>query len=145
VIVLPTLRQRIEESPAELELLVNLLVARMTGSPNEAPRVLEALERDLPPGYRWPGNVRELEQAVRRVLLTGRYSGNLAAEAPAGDDDDLAQRIRAGSLGAEEMLERYCALLYRRHGTYEEVARRAGLDRRTVKKYVDASARLGVQ
>jgi DNA-binding transcriptional regulator LsrR (DeoR family) len=40
---------------------------------------------------------------------------------------------------AEEMLERYCALLYRRYGTYEEVARRAALDRRTAKKYVEAA------
>ncbi len=29
--------------------------------------------------------------------------------------------------------------LYRRHGTYEEVARRTGLDRRTAKKYITAS------
>jgi two-component system, NtrC family, response regulator HydG len=33
----------------------------------------------------------------------------------------------------------YCALLYERFGTYEEVARRAGLDRRTVKKHVVAA------
>jgi len=30
----------------------------------------------------------------------------------------------------------FCALLYKRFGTYEEVARKTGLDRRTVKKYV---------
>jgi hypothetical protein len=30
----------------------------------------------------------------------------------------------------------YCGLLYRRFGTYEDVARTTGLDRRTVKKYV---------
>ena len=34
-----------------------------------------------------------------------------------------------------------CALLHGRHGTYEEVARRTGLDRRTVKKYLDSAAR----
>jgi transcriptional regulator with PAS, ATPase and Fis domain len=139
VIALPSLRQRIEESPAELELLVRLLVERMTGAASDAAtgQVLEAFKRDLPPGYPWPGNVRELEQAVRRILLTGRYTGDVAPKA-ANEEEDFVQRVRAGALVAEEMLEGYCGLLYRRHGTYEEVARKAGLDRRTAKKYVQA-------
>jgi DNA-binding NtrC family response regulator len=140
VIVLPPLRQRLEESPAELELLAGEVVARLTGAGSEASigRVLEALRRDLPAGYPWPGNVRELEQAVRRILLTGHYSGDhlpIAADA----DEEFLQRVRAGSISAEEVMESYCRLLYRRHGTYEEVARRTGLDRRTAKKYVRAS------
>jgi len=100
---------------------------------------LEALHRDLPPAYPWPGNVRELEQAVRRVLLTGRYEGDIA---PASGDaeEELVQRLRAGTLSAEEMLRRYCLLLHQRHGTYEEVARRTGLDRRTARKYVLGNA-----
>jgi len=74
VIEVPTLRQRIAESPAELEQLVRLLVARVTGAkaPELVATVLEALGSGLPRGYAWPGNVRELEQAVRRVLLTSR-------------------------------------------------------------------------
>ena len=39
-------------------------------------------------------------------------------------------------MNAQELLHAYCALLYQRFGTYEEVARRVKLDRRTVKKYV---------
>jgi hypothetical protein len=37
---------------------------------------------------------------------------------------------------ANALLSRYCNLLYNRFGTYEEVARRMKLDRRTVKKYI---------
>ena len=50
--------------------------------------------------------------------------------------DRLLASIEEGTLDAHEILSMYCALLYRRHGTYEEVARRTKLDRRTVKKYV---------
>ena len=141
VIVLPPLRQRLEESPSELAMLVASLVTRMTGAGDDeaTAQVLDALETDLPGSYPWPGNVRELEQAVRRILLTGHYSGDLA---PAKDDpaEEFVRSARAGDLDAEQMLARYCALLYRRHGTYEEVARRTRLDRRTVRKYVQSAA-----
>jgi len=49
---------------------------------------------------------------------------------------DLAAALDSGSLSASELLHRYCALLHARLGTYEAVARRTGLDRRTAKKYV---------
>ena len=50
--------------------------------------------------------------------------------------EDLLERIRSGTLEARELAARYCALLHARTGTYEEVARITGLDRRTVHKYV---------
>jgi MoxR-like ATPase len=139
VIEVPTLRQRIEESPAELEQLTRLLVARIAGEQTAdlTGLVLEALERDLPRGYRWPGNVRELEQAVRRILMTGRYEGERAGPAP-NEEDALAEKLRAGQLTADELLSRYCALLYRRLGTYADVAKQTGLDPRTSRKYVEA-------
>ena len=139
VIVVPPLRQRLEESPSELEELVASLVERTTGqqSASLTATILEALARDLPKGYRWPGNVRELEQAVRRVLLTGSYRGDEeTAGATLSDDASLARDVAAGSLDATALVSRYCGMLYRRVGTYEEVARRTGLDRRTVRKYV---------
>src|SRR5438876_11889009 len=139
VIEVPTLRQRIAESPDELRQLVRLLVARITGGESVplSARVLEALERSVPRGYPWPGNVRELEQAVRRVRLTGRYVPDLAH---AADDEEaaLGHELRAGELTAAQVLGRYCALLYRRLGTYTDVAKRTGLDPRTSRKYVTA-------
>jgi len=100
--------------------------------------VLEALDKDLPRGYAWPGNVRELEQAVRRILLTGRYAGE-PPPMTRGEEDELSEKVRAGELSADELLARYCALLYRRHGSYAEVAKLAGLDARTVRKYVESA------
>src|SRR5439155_5648826 len=78
VITVPPLRQRIQESAGELDLLLEHLVSRMAG---EAASELLALVRNvlhdgMARGYAWPGNVRELEQALRRVLLTRSYQGH---------------------------------------------------------------------
>jgi transcriptional regulator with PAS, ATPase and Fis domain len=139
VITLPTLRQRLEEDPSELERLVREQIVRLTGKEDahDTEFILDTLQRDLPKNYPWPGNVRELEQAVRRVLLTHHYAGDLKIGG-AEPGRALAQEIHAGTLNARELLTRYCRLLYDRLGTLEDVARRTGLDRRTVKKYVDA-------
>lgn len=98
-------------------------------------KVLETFKRDLPPEYPWPGNVRELEQAVRGILILRHYRGDINRE-KLGMEESLLEKIRSGSLEASELMSAYCALLYQRFGTYEEVARRAKLDRRTVKKYL---------
>ena len=137
VITLPPLRQRIQETPEELKFLVKHLVARTIG--NDASElvalVMDALRKNLGPAYAWPGNVRELEQAVRRILLTSRYTGDTAGVA----QDDLG-RLKAGldrgDLDADALLAGYCSVLHRQHQTIEEVARRTNLDRRTVKRYL---------
>lgn len=49
----------------------------------------------------------------------------------------LVEKLRSGELTAPELLAQYCAMLYRRLGTYAEVAKRTGLDPRTARKYVD--------
>jgi sigma-54 specific flagellar transcriptional regulator A len=138
VIEMPTLRQRLAESTAEMVQLVRLLVARITGLEGSAlaDRVLQQLEECVPRGYHWPGNVRELEQAVRRVLLTGLY---VPDSTHTGKDEDalLLEKVRAGDLTAGELLARYSAMLHRRLGTYAEVAKRIGLDPRTTRKHVD--------
>jgi DNA-binding NtrC family response regulator len=135
------LRERLDETPRELEGLVRLLVARIVGTENAelTAQAMEAIGRDVPADYRWPGNVRELEQGVRRILLTGRYTRDLDLTGPAqgatNDAERLAAQIEAGRLSAQDLLGHYCALLYRRLGTFAEVAARTGLDRRTARKY----------
>ena len=101
--------------------------------------VQPALDAGRDRNYPWPGNVRELEQAVRRILLTKHYEGDHRALA-----SDLRSQLLAGvdqgALDADAVLSGYCQLLYERHGTYEEVARRTKLDRRTVKAYLEKCA-----
>ena len=138
VIVLPPLRQRIEESPGELALLVDRIIERMTGqhSLELKDMVLDILQRDLPKHYPWPGNVRELEQAVRRILLNRSYKGDTMMTEQNLEGEFLNQ-LKAGALPAKDILHHYCTLLYKRLGSYEEVSRRTELDRRTVKKYIE--------
>ena len=70
----------------------------------------------------------------------GYYKG--VCKRPAGHAGRPAWLDEAaeGRLTADELLGHYCRQLYDRHGSYEEVARRTALDRRTVKKHVTASA-----
>lgn len=104
-------------------------------APELVDRVETTLQRLLPEQYSWPGSVRELEQAIRRILLTGHYQAS-ASPTPSGPYQQLIARIESQDLSADELLAGYCALLHTKHGTYEEVARRLNLDRRTVKKYL---------
>jgi transcriptional regulator with AAA-type ATPase domain len=143
IIVVPTLRQRIGEEPRELEVLVQTVLGRMLGSQGEelVAFVVDSLLNSVGPAYHWPGNVRELEQAVRRILVTGVYQGEPEA-ASIPSNHRLLQSITGGELDAQQLLAGYCDLLFRRFGSIEEVARRARLDRRTVKKYLAVADRV---
>jgi DNA-binding NtrC family response regulator len=136
VIEMPTLRQRLQESPDELPQLAGLLLQRMSGenSAQLTDQVIASLQSSLPVDYAWPGNVRELEQAIRRILLTGEYR----SEPPSGKASDWLQNTARGNLTAQDLLAHYCLMLYRQHGTYDKVAELTELDWRTAKKYIQA-------
>lgn len=140
VITVPPLRQRIAEDPTELDALLAHIVQRLVGeaSPELTGEVEQQLARTVGRNYAWPGNVRELEQATRRILLTGNYEGDYPAVGPELQSR-IVQGLTEGHLAAEELLAQYCTMLYQRYGTYEEVARRAEIDRRTAKKYITRS------
>ena len=135
--VVPPLRQLLHEDPQELEVLLEHVVNRILGEASSSlvKTIRDILDRELGRNYQWPGNVRELEQAVRCILLNGRYLSETQSKA-FDLRSRLHQEIDFGSLDAQELLASYCALLYKSHGSYEEVARRTRLDRRTVKKYI---------
>lgn len=142
-IEVPPLRQRLAEEYGELDQLISHTLVRLAGkdAPELLKQVQSAIEKSLPRGYPWRGNVRELEQCLRSILLTGRYDGDARA-ADRGLESRLETGIAAGSLDAGELLIAYCGLLHQRHGSYNEVARRTGLDRRTVRKHVEKARRL---
>jgi DNA-binding NtrC family response regulator len=125
---------------------VRFLAQRVAGEP-EAESLAEETERwidaHLGDGYRWPGNVRELEQCVRNVMIRGEYRPPHATSA--SGRQRVADEMLAGSLSAEELLRRYCTLVYAETGSYQETGRRLGLDRRTVKDKIDTDllAQLG--
>jgi hypothetical protein len=81
--------------------------------------------------------VRELEQCVRNILVRGVYEPRSLA--PAGPDPRraVADAVLQGTLTADELLTRYCTLVYAQTGNHTETARRLGLDRRTVRGHVD--------
>jgi hypothetical protein len=145
VIEIPSLAQRIEEDPVELEDLLNHTVDRILGNPTAELKamLLKTITQQLGAGYPWPGNVRELEQCVRQVLLNRTYAP-WRASAPVMAQERLASGVVTGSLDAQALLTGYCFCLYQRLGTYEAVSRQARLDRRTVKKYIEEGrARFG--
>ncbi len=126
----PSLRELIGGSRKELEQFVQILSVRCIGSEEAAAFTGEAvrwIEKNLGLAYPWPGNVRELEQCVRNLLIRGKYTPAVTASGSGGVPDDI---------DANELMKRYCQALYRRFGNYQAAAEFAGLDRRTVRKYI---------
>jgi transcriptional regulator with AAA-type ATPase domain len=137
----PSLHQQVAASPEELGRLILFIVRRIAGE-QEAPRIAREVEdwvrTNLGMDYAWPGNVRELEQCVRNVMIRQAYQPPRVA--PAGEAESLTAAIEAGEITAEQLLQRYCALVYSKTGSLQETARRLGLDRRTVKAKIDAAS-----
>ena len=75
---------------------------------------------------------------MRNIVIRREYRPR--KERAGGTSDPrqlLAVEIAAGSLSAEEVLCRYCTLIYAETGSYGQAAERLQLDRRTVKSKID--------
>jgi len=72
---------------------------------------------------------------VRNVMIRGEYRPPHATSV--SGRQRVAEEMLAGALNADELLRRYCTLVYAETGSYQETARRLDLDRRTVKDKVD--------
>jgi len=136
-IATPPLRAQLADNPADLRNLIAILAARLVREDE-----VEALAGEteawilsqLGIDYAWPGNVRELEQCVRNVLIRGEYQPTRAV----ATSDDVVAALRRGTASAEDLLRHYCRHVYALTGSYQETARRIGLDRRTVRAKVNA-------
>jgi transcriptional regulator with AAA-type ATPase domain len=139
LIVTPALQEQLRAAPGERRALVRF-IARQVAGEGEAERLAEESERWIAEGlgedYPWPGNVRELEQCVRNVMIRGEYRPPATTAVSARQR--LAEEVLAGTLSADEVLRRYCTLVYATTGSYLETGRRLDLDRRTVREKIDA-------
>ena len=136
-LVTPSLREQLEASPGELRQILLFIARRLAGDEAEAVAAeAEAwIGTGLGRGYPWPGNVRELEQCVSNVLIRKAYSP--ARVAPSDPREALARGAAEGTLTADDLLRRYCTLVYAQAGGWQEAARRLGVDHRTVRSRVD--------
>ena len=137
-IVTPSLREQVADDPEEFSNLVASIASRIVGEQECEPvteEVMKWIDTSLGPNYPWPGNIRELEQCIRNVVVHGEYRPlSLPKKSPQAQ---LTEEIEEGGLTADDLVSRYCTLVYAKTGQYQEVARRLGLDRRTVKAKID--------
>ena len=138
LVTTPPLQEQLRETPEVLRELLIFIARRVVGADAEA--LAEEVEgwivRHLGREYPWPGNIRELEQCLRNVLVRKEYRPTQTRAVTV--QEDLSQAMTNGAVTADELLRRYCTLVYAQTGSYEETARRLQIDRRTVKSKVDA-------
>jgi len=128
-IVTPSLAEQLADSPQILSELILHLARRVAGPEAEelAADVTQWINENLGDNYGWPGNYRELDQCVKNVLIRRDYRPSRTPT------DNIRDDFEAGRMTADQLLSRYATMVYRRTGSYEETARRLGIDRRTVK------------
>ncbi len=137
MITTPSLHEQLAEDPDELLHLIRFIARQLV--PGEADvlakEVLVWIHSHLGETYAWPGNFRELEQCLRNVLVRGEYRP--AIRSARGVREELAQDFIQGTISADELLKRYCTLVYAQTQSYVATADRLGIDRRTAKAKVD--------
>jgi hypothetical protein len=116
-----------------------LFITRRVAGMDEAEVLAEEvacwIREHLPSDYDWPGNGRGLEQCGRNILVRKAYTPfKASATSPR---EALLEALSAQSFTVDELVRRYCTLVYAETNSYQETARRLGLDRRTIKAHVD--------
>ncbi|MEY2987289.1 MAG: hypothetical protein RJB13_810 [Pseudomonadota bacterium] len=141
VIKIPTLRQRLNESPDEAFQIASRILKRFSTKfdTDYIYKCVDNVLKQFPSDYSWPGNVREFEQYLRSCVLHGsswyqHFPSQIHSKE--SDQTDVLSAWNAAQWSADEMLAAYTREAYLNLGTYEKVAQRLKLDWRTVKKWV---------
>ncbi len=139
LVTTPSLHEQLQASPTVLRELLLFISRRIVGEEGDmlAEEVETWIVEHLGREYPWPGNIRELEQCVRNVLVRKEYYPEPVRQPTV--TEELTAAFTGGTLTADELLRRYCTVVYGQTGSYEETARRLQLDRRTVKGKIDAA------
>lgn len=138
----PGLAEVLAGDENELACIVAHLAARLVGDAGAAEvtdEVVAWIRRHLGMGYPWPGNFRELEQCVRNIVVHGHYEPLPEGNGDGGRGGDWLEAARAGQLSMDGLLHHYCRAVVERAGSLEGAARRLGVDRRTVRRYLRLS------
>jgi DNA-binding NtrC family response regulator len=136
-IITPALREQLADDD-ELHHLARFISARVAGEEEAdalAKQVVQAIAISPGRDYTWPGNFRELEQCVRSVMLRGEYRPASVTSSDARQH--IANAVLSGDLTADDLLRKYCTLLYAKTRNYSHVAEKLGVDRRTVRARID--------
>jgi DNA-binding NtrC family response regulator len=139
----PSLTDLLSGSAEELECLVQHISTRLIGVDEAGTLTKEVcawISKHLPKTYTWPGNFRELEQCVRNILIRKTYHPEFQETKSATPMNALLKAFELGQITAQQLLSQYVQHVWKQTGSYEETGKRLCLDRRTVKKYLNAIA-----
>ena len=135
------LRCMLNGGDEELYRFVKVLSLRILQDDSEAvsfaDEACDWIRKNLGLKYPWPGNVRELEQCLRNLLIRGSYAPSSAIGSGKAGEGSSGEYFRDCRLTAEEVMRQYLQALYEREGNLARTAAAAGLDRRTVRKYLE--------
>jgi transcriptional regulator with GAF, ATPase, and Fis domain len=88
-IVLPPLRERVEDLPSITSALLQRIAARLGRSPVP---VLDAEALGRLESHAWPGNIRELENVLERALILSRGPALVIPDLPPASDTEWSVR-----------------------------------------------------
>ncbi len=133
-VVMPPLRERLEDLPILVEHFAAALAADM-GLP--MPEIESAELRELE-RYDWPGNVRELKNLIERCLLLGKSTGHCLALTGA-EKEATGPRDRADGERLDDVVKSHVLrVLERENGNKSAAARVLGVSRKTLERKVAA-------